>query len=73
MDKKDKEEFYSPPPKLGTGEQVLQFIWNPETKQFLGRTAGSWCKYYIIDFSTFSFQNRLRFLVAKSRTPMPLI
>lgn len=45
-----KEEFYTPPPKMSGLEQFQTFLWNPETKQFLGRTAGSWIK--IIFFYT---------------------
>ncbi|XP_046676077.1 sodium/potassium-transporting ATPase subunit beta-2-like isoform X2 [Homalodisca vitripennis] len=44
MADKLKEEYYSPPPKLGNWEGFKIFLWNSETKQFLGRTAGSWAK-----------------------------
>lgn len=37
-----KEQYYSPPPKLGKWEGFKLFLWNSETGQFLGRTAGSW-------------------------------
>lgn len=39
-----KQQFYSPPPKLGKWEGFKLFLWNSETNQFLGRTAGSWGK-----------------------------
>lgn len=39
-----KEQYYSPPPKLGNWEGFKIFLWNSETNQFLGRTAGSWAK-----------------------------
>lgn len=51
MADKDKEQYYAPPPKRSTGEQIRQFLWNSETHQFLGRTAGSWAKillFYLI-------------------------
>lgn len=37
-------EFYTRPIKLGKWEGFKQFLWNGETSQFLGRTAGSWGK-----------------------------
>lgn len=44
MSDKTKEPFYSqgPPPKIGKWEGFKVFLWNGETGQFLGRTAGSW-------------------------------
>lgn len=44
MSDKTKEPFYSqgPPPKIGKWEGFKIFLWNGETGQFLGRTAGSW-------------------------------
>lgn len=61
MDNK-KDEFYSPPPKLSKGEQLMQFLWNSETNQFLGRTAGSWGTYFI----TFSYRYGLKSSVTVS-------
>ncbi|XKL66737.1 hypothetical protein PGB90_010157 [Kerria lacca] len=51
MENKSKDQFYSPPPERSIGEQIMQFLWNSETNQFLGRTFGSWAKiilFYII-------------------------
>lgn len=45
-DKKIAEQYYSPPPKMGKWEGFKKFIWNSETSQCLGRTGGSWGKYY---------------------------
>lgn len=39
-DKNKTGDFYTRPEKEGT----KHFLWNPETKQFLGRTTGSWGK-----------------------------
>ncbi|XP_075213509.1 sodium/potassium-transporting ATPase subunit nervana 3 [Lycorma delicatula] len=44
MADKPKEQYYTPPPKLGKWEGFKIFLWNSETNQFLGRTAGSWAK-----------------------------
>lgn len=43
-DKKVMEQYYTPPPKLGKWEGFKLFLWNGETSQFMGRTAGSWGK-----------------------------
>lgn len=44
-DKKPESQFYTRPPQLGKWESLRVFLWNSETKQFLGRTGGSWSKY----------------------------
>lgn len=46
-DKKVAEQYYTPPPKLGKWAGFKQFLWNGETSQFMGRTAGSWGKFNI--------------------------
>ncbi|KAI8427380.1 hypothetical protein MSG28_001938 [Choristoneura fumiferana] len=45
---KPKEE------KLSAGQKVKRFIWNSKTKEFCGRTGGSWskiCAFYFIFYS----------------------
>lgn len=39
-DKNKSGEFYNRPEKQSCGT----FFWNAETKQFMGRTSGSWGK-----------------------------
>ncbi|KAH1004834.1 hypothetical protein HUJ05_005604 [Dendroctonus ponderosae] len=46
-DKKPENQFYTRPPKLGNWEAFSIFLWNSETKQFLGRTGASWAKILI--------------------------
>ena len=41
------EQYYTPPPKLSGWESFRIFMWNGETGEFLGRTAGSWGKFLI--------------------------
>lgn len=39
------EEYYRsriPEPDLGAVQNFLQFVWNPERKQVLGRTGKEW-------------------------------
>ncbi|XP_066258505.1 sodium/potassium-transporting ATPase subunit beta-2-like [Euwallacea similis] len=53
-DKKPEGQFYTRPPKLGKWESLRIFLWNSETKQFLGRTGGSWVKillFYVIFYA----------------------
>lgn len=45
MADKKVNEFYTRPPVLGKWEGFQQFLWNPETKQFCGRTGASWGKF----------------------------
>lgn len=40
------EQYYTPPPKLSGWESFRLFMWNGETSEFLGRTAGSWGKFH---------------------------
>ncbi|XP_030748680.1 sodium/potassium-transporting ATPase subunit beta-2-like [Sitophilus oryzae] len=50
----DGQQFYQRPPKLGKWEAFSQFLWNSETKQFMGRTGASWAKiliFYIIFYA----------------------
>ncbi|XP_054282420.1 sodium/potassium-transporting ATPase subunit beta-2 [Macrosteles quadrilineatus] len=49
-----KEQYYTPPPKLGKWEGFKIFLWNSETGQFLGRTAGSWAKILLFYFCFYS-------------------
>ena len=37
-------EFYRKPPNLGKWDSFKLFLWNPDAKTFLDRTAGSWGK-----------------------------
>lgn len=50
MSGKDKnEEYFSlAPPKRSGWESFRIFLWNGETREFLGRTAASWGKTYFI-------------------------
>jgi sodium/potassium-transporting ATPase subunit beta len=45
MAEKMKEQYYSPPPKLGKWEGFSKFVWDSDTSQFLGRTGSSWGKF----------------------------
>ncbi len=51
-DKKVAEQYYTRPPKLSGWESFNQFLWNGETSQFMGRTAGSWGKTFFYPSST---------------------
>jgi hypothetical protein len=54
-DKNKTGDFYTRPEKEG----AQSFLWNPETKQFLGRTSGSWGKNlnFFFSFQSIFFTN----------------
>lgn len=41
-DKNKSGDFYDRPEKLGAWAGFSQFLWNGDTKQFMGRTGSSW-------------------------------
>lgn len=43
-DKNKSGDFYNRPEKLGAWDGFKQFLWNPDTSQFMGRTGSSWGK-----------------------------
>lgn len=42
----NKEDKYNEQKQSGW-QAFCKFVWNSETGQFLGRTGGSWCKYFL--------------------------
>lgn len=46
-DKNKTGDFFNRPEKLGAWIGFKQFLWNPETKQFMGRTSSSWGKFFL--------------------------
>lgn len=59
-DKKVTEQYYAPPPKLSNWEGFKRFLWNGETGQFMGRTAGSWGelhKFFFFYFRCWGYDN----------------
>ncbi|KAG5677059.1 hypothetical protein PVAND_006843 [Polypedilum vanderplanki] len=49
--KSDGDAYLNRPEKLGAWDGFKQFLWNSDTKQFMGRTSGSWLRiliFYII-------------------------
>lgn len=53
-DKNKSGDFYNRPEKLGAWAGCMQFLWNSETKQFMGRTSGSWGKFLVIQSASSS-------------------
>lgn len=37
-------QFYRKPQKVGKGEAIRLFLYNPKTQEFFGRTGPSWGK-----------------------------
>lgn len=50
-EKKNEDYLAIAPPKRTTWESLKLFLWNGETNEFLGRTAGSWGKSNLSYFS----------------------
>lgn len=44
-DKNKSGDFYDRPEKLGAWAGFSQFLWNGDTKQFMGRTGSSWGEF----------------------------
>lgn len=48
-DKNKSGDFYDRPEKLGAWAGFSQFLWNGDTKQFMGRTGSSWGEFRKVD------------------------
>jgi len=46
-DKNKPGDYFNRPEKLGAWIGFKQFLWNPDTKQFMGRTSSSWGEYLL--------------------------
>ena len=53
MDRKKDDDYR--PENLTKGQRVSRFIWNPRTKEFLGRTAKSWLQITIFYIVLYAF------------------
>lgn len=69
-DKNKSGDFYDRPEKLGAWAGFSQFLWNGDTKQFMGRTGSSWGKillFYAIFYAVLAvFFLSLWFLFAST-------
>lgn len=44
-DKNKPGDYFNRPEKTGAWKGFKQFLWNPDSRQFMGRTSGSWGKH----------------------------
>lgn len=68
-DKNKPGDYFNRPEKLGAWIGFKQFLWNPDTKQFMGRTSSSWAKiliFYIIFYVILSAFFVIMFLIFTS-------
>jgi Sodium / potassium ATPase beta chain len=63
-DKNKPGDYFNRPEKTGAWKGFSQFMWNSDTKQFMGRTSGSWGKCVVAPPRNKIFEKRRRKSVA---------